>query len=133
MRAVRAGGNPDDWFSHHLRLSLRKLDFEGPFGWGRASAEDFCAALKRLRELEGLAWREILNHQGRNNHPIQVSRLTSDAQDRLRELREEEYDELYSFRVTGRYRIWGIRVDQTCFLLWYDPNHLVYPVNVADN
>ena len=40
----------------------------------------------------------------------------------------DDVDELYQLRVTGAERVWGIRSGPLLRLLWWDPNHEVYPV-----
>jgi|GEM_PF-4439312 len=44
-----------------------------------------------------------------------------------------EYDEVLSLRVTKAERVWGLKAPVGIDLLWWDPAHSVYPMNVADN
>lgn len=58
--------------------------------------------------------------------------MTKQARDRLIELHLEEYDTLYSFRLTGQLRVYGIRDSRAFEALWFDPWHgdnsrAVYP------
>ena len=34
---------------------------------------------------------------------------------------------IVSFHITGKERIWAIRSGERVFLLWWDPNHEIYP------
>lgn len=136
---VREGGGAqpaDEWFHQPFRLTLRRLDFDGPFGWSSATQECYEQALRRLKELEGLTWREILNDQGKKNHRIERKVIAKVAQQRLDELGLGDSEWVYSFRVTGKFRLWGVREGRdgvTLQLLWCDPEHQVYPMNIADN
>ena len=39
----------------------------------------------------------------------------------------DDQEELVSFRIGGRERLWAIRVETEAFLLWWDPNHEICP------
>lgn len=126
----------DDWYYQPFKLSLRRIDMEGLFGWDGPCAEDLVASLRRLRELEGLKWQEILGPAGKHNHRMERSRLVKEAQERLDELHLGDYEFVYSFRVTKQHRLWGVRDTTdgvTLLLLWCDTKHAVYPMNIADN
>ena len=69
-----------------------------------------------MRDFETMTWGEILN---RNSHAIAVSRIIEDAQKRLRELGHDDVEELVSFRLTGRQRLWAIRLGNVSSLLWW--------------
>jgi len=71
-----------------------------------------------------MTWKEIISNQ---NHPIDVAKLCKGAQKRL-EARQIDASILVSLRCTAKERIWGIRVENVLSLLWWDPNHAVYPV-----
>lgn len=36
-------------------------------------------------------------------------------------------DALWEFRLGGKPRVWGVRVDDVCYIVWWDPHHSVYP------
>lgn len=40
----------------------------------------------------------------------------------------DDVDDLYQLHVTGPKRVWGIRFGPYLKLLWWDPDHQVYPV-----
>ena len=43
------------------------------------------------------------------SHPVPTARVIKDAQDRLRAIKRDDIDELMSFRISGKRRIWCIR------------------------
>lgn len=101
---TRSIARPDDVYSQKLKVSLRLLDFNGPFGWSKAETNHFQKALARIKELEGLTWREILVVQRKWNHPIPVEQIAAEAQTRLSELNLDQYDEVTGFRVESAFR-----------------------------
>ena len=54
-------------------------------------------------------------------------RLISPAAQKHLMQRNIETDTLISLRVTGKKRIWGVRDGSVLHLLWWDPQHEVYP------
>ena len=73
---------------------------------------------------ESIAW-DKLHETG--SHPIAVGKLSSDARRRLTDLGQDDLDELYSLRMQGQERIFGIRDRWILRILWWDPGHLVCP------
>lgn len=78
-----------------------------------------------------LTWREISHHRqdgGRKHHYQSVDSVIPKAQRRLTGLGlQDEVDHLYRFRVGSRERLWGFRKDGVFQILWWDPDHTVYP------
>lgn len=80
--------------------------------------------MEKLQEFERRNWDEITKS---GSHPIAVSRIEKLAQDRLREIRKDDVDELMSFRLTGRERVWCVKQLSIMKVLWWDPNHEICP------
>ena len=60
---------------------------------------------------------------GTNSHFIPRNRLSSDAQRRLSEIGQSDIDGMFSLRLTGTTRIYGIRNGRALKLIWYDGDH----------
>lgn len=104
---------------------LQRLEFEGPFGWkGIDSCSKIVDVISKLKNFETMRWDEIL---GAQHHEVRVRDLSREAQKRLEQIGLEDIDQLVSLRLTGRERVWGIRLQRNMNLLWWDPNHQVCP------
>lgn len=104
--------------------ALRILDPDGPWGRGTITGTDFCDLLQRLKGFESMTWGEIV---GGGSHFVDVQGCSRRARDRLIELRHDDTDSLFSLRITGRRRLFGIRDANVLSILWWDPEHEVYP------
>ena len=104
---------------------IRTLDKEGPWGWKQINALTLWGdVFSKLSNFETMQWSEILN---RNNHAIPISRICPNAQNRLREINQDDTDEIVSLHLTGKKRIWGIRDRHILKVLWWDPDHTICP------
>jgi len=79
-----------------------------------------------VKSYESMTWDEIGKHN--KNHFINVSKIIKEAQNRLRELKYDDIEELYTLRVEGTFRIWGKRNNEVLSIIWIDPNHEIYKV-----
>ncbi|HSW86595.1 MAG TPA: hypothetical protein VLG49_03745 [Rhabdochlamydiaceae bacterium] len=103
-----------------------QMDMDGPWGWNKFDPEQIQEVFQKIFDSQKLTW-QILRENG--SHFVQVSSLSAEAQKRLTELQKDEWEELFSLRLTGRIRIWGIKDGNILWLLWWDPNHGVCPSN----
>jgi hypothetical protein len=108
------------------------IDWDGPLGWSQATCEELLKeVVPRLHDLESMKWGEVEGKTG--SHFVEVTNIAPGAQERLVKIRRDEQAQLFSLRVTGRMRLWGIRDIAILRLLWWDPNHEVCPSHRTDN
>ncbi len=91
--------------------------------------------LEKLKAYEGLTWSEIQNASGgkskghgNNNHFEYIGDLSKEAQQRCIALNLYE-DQLFSLRLTGKSRLYGLVDDGVFTIIWYDNAHEIYPSN----
>lgn len=82
--------------------------------------------LKKLHDFEGQTWSEIQIKDKKNNHIIDVADIIKEAQERLERLNLDE-DQLFSLRLAGKERLWGILRNGEFNILWYDTKHEICP------
>jgi hypothetical protein len=103
------------------------MDFEGPFGWhpSQKIATSILLEIRtKLAQFESMTWHEI---EGRRHHFQPVDSICKEAQQRLAELKQDDLDGLFSLSLSGPQRVWGIRSGAVFKILWWDPDHQVYP------
>lgn len=106
--------------------AYRIVDLGGPWCWSRLDGAGLREVLQRLKELESMTWAAI--ESGTGSHFIDdLTKLCRRARERLVEIRQDDAATLFSLRLTGRRRIWGIRDAHVLRILWWDPEHEVYP------
>lgn len=104
---------------------LGALDRDGPFGWSKMLGADFWETIAaRLKSLETMTW---ANLGSTGSHFVAINHIASEARKRLEEIGQDDVDALYSLRLRGKPRIWGIRNRHILKVLWWDPDHQVCP------
>ena len=114
-----------------LVFRFLRIDYPGIAGiegdWSEATVEEIASI---FRSHESMTWQDILkrtHHDGKSaSHFVKVTDLKKAAQDRLLELKLDEWERVFSLRVTGKGRLWGIREGRYFFLLWSDPKHKIH-------
>lgn len=112
-------------------FSLVDHQYSGEWGWSKLTDSDSKSLLELLREMARLTWTEVRSQvaDGHKRHHLQsVGMICKAAQDRLVELKIDDINnEIFRFRLSGRKRLWGF-VDRGIFhIVWWDPDHKIYP------
>jgi hypothetical protein len=83
--------------------------------------------LTALAEFDSMTWGELQQQQRPRAKCIEASELPEPARQRLLTLRRDDIDVLWELHLTGRRRLWGTREGAIFSVLWWDPEHQVYP------
>ena len=100
---------------------LGAVDWAGP--WGRKSFDDqdvVSFISEHIRSFESMTWNELPQKQ---HHSIEVSKLNTCARQRLEKINQNDVDEIFSLRLQGQFRIYGIREGSILKVLWFDRSH----------
>ena len=119
--------NPDSALKEHPLWQIRIFDADGP--WGTIGLNEGVLLemiFDKMKSYESMTWGNI-DQNRKLNHYIYTSKLIREARNRLEELKLDDYDKLFSFRLGGTERIWGIREGAIFRFLWWDPEHKIYP------
>jgi hypothetical protein len=79
-----------------------------------------------LANLEKMTWPEACT----GGYPAQIVKLgdaPKPVRDYLESVRRDDTDDLVELRIGGKPRIWGVRRGSVCHLMWWDPEHRVWP------
>ncbi len=121
-KTPKAGIFPTD--RSHPEFRAEQIDRAGPWGWDHFDSSLIQEVFQKIFDCQKLTWQDLRNN---GSHFVDREGLCTDAQKRLIQLQKEDLDQLFSLRLTGRKRIWGIKEGNILWLLWWDPNHEVCP------
>lgn len=103
------------------------MDKEGAWGWQHISVQRLFHVQEKLMGYERKTWDEAYNNRGSGLKHIPIDNLPGKARKRLEKLKLDDVDGLWEFRLSGLERVWGVRMGNVCYLLWWDPDHKVFP------
>jgi hypothetical protein len=137
-RSVRTGANPGSIFGMQVQWTTESADRDGAWESGTARQwADECwksVIYPKLEEFGKLTWGEIDQFitggkdRHKMHHNMEVDILADEAQYRLLEL-DKHGDIIFRFRLAAKKRLWGFRIVNKFELLWYDPEHEIYPTD----
>lgn len=119
--------NPDAYLNKNPVWVFHRSDCHHK-KWGLFNCKDFCnTILSKLISFERMTWAEIQNASsgrtyGTNNHNVKICDMTKEAQKRARKI-NLNVDELFSLRLDGKTRLYGIIEDGVYNIIWYTNNH----------
>lgn len=127
-KSPRAGASPEDANQQTPVWSVSIFDHAGPWGKDTCKHEEHLWAeiFPKLKNYETMTWAEIYRNKKRD-HSVPTYGIIKEARDRLVALKLDDNDELFRFRLSGEMRVWGIRQGRVFKLLWWDPEHKIWP------
>ena len=106
------------------------MEMEGPFGWANMNRNTLLFVREKLKSFESMTLNDIFVRDSRNNHSHLLHQIVPEARQRLEDLKLPDVDRLWTLRLGGTLRVWGFRIQNTFFLLWWDPDHRVRPAGM---
>ncbi|CAN0601951.1 unnamed protein product [Ectocarpus sp. 12 AP-2014] len=108
-----------------LSWRFNAVDKGGPFAWSAIpDSQTHQKIVERLANFETMSESNLAQA---GCHAIELHKLCEEAQKRLTELKLDDLDDIYSFRIRGEPRVFGVVRQNYVRVLWYDPNHKVCP------
>ena len=96
----------------------------GRWSWKRLDGNTLLLIQDKLKHFESMRWSDI---ERSGSHNIEVEDIHTDAFDQLVEFKLDDTEEVFSLRLSGKQRVWGIRDRNLLRLLWWDPLHEICP------
>ena len=118
--------DPDNIMSLRPVWKFTDCDIGADCGWSfykeRLSEKFWDVIFPKLREFETMTWGDILIKSKKQNHSIAPDKLNKIARERLASLQIEAED-IYSLRLGGKLRLYGLLIGSVYHILWYDDDH----------
>ncbi|TGK11361.1 hypothetical protein EHO60_03335 [Leptospira fletcheri] len=124
-----------------MKLLEDKVDHEGEWSWGvernwnnNKQSSEIISNFKR--NYINKYWKDIYsekynsqNKPSRRKHiHYSVKKICFEAQKRLLEIALDDFHEIFRFRLTGKFRLYGFTCGDTFLVVWHDPEHKIYPI-----
>ncbi|MEI6175357.1 MAG: hypothetical protein WCS43_00580 [Verrucomicrobiota bacterium] len=120
----KIGVSPDG--PTHPVWRLSQIDWDGPWCPSKCKESGARQILERLAQFESMSWVQIKSNTG--SHTVGAENIMREARQRLTERKLDEWaDHLTSLRMSGKQRLWGFLRAGIFHVLWWDPEHEVFP------
>ncbi len=113
-----------EWESQKPSWNFSMMDRDGQWSWKNVSYGKWIEIVNKLQEFENLSWTQI---KEKGSHQIEVYKIVKEARQRLTLLNQDDTDFVFSLRLTGKNRIFGILRSNVLNFVWWDPNHEICP------
>lgn len=132
------GGN----FNYLVNISSAKEDRDGSWSWKidrdwhktpkKIEVETFLAEYDQVK-----TWRDVAEEKCagkeeavKKKHVFYpLSAIVKEAQDRIIDLKLDDYDEIFRFRLANKERLYGFVNGATFVTVWFDPTHEICPTD----
>lgn len=124
-----AQGKLPDAGNSHLRVCWRftHADREGRWGLQNLTIEAWNSIVERLVQFETMTVQELRESSVYCEYELSSNRLLAAALKRLEELDLGDMTKIGRFRIFKQPRLYGFMHDNVFHVLWWDPNHEIYP------
>lgn len=103
------------------------LDDEGPWTLSGCSHADLPDIFAKLRTFETMTIGEIFAPGSEHGKTYSTAELPRPAQKRLEEIQKDDETAVSRLRFSGQKRFYGILREHVFHVLWWDPEHTVFP------
>lgn len=105
---------------------INRIQMVDPYGWHELSLAQIRYIKSKLSEYERRTWNEIFIKDKHWNHPLSVSEFKCSKAKKWMQVNMPDQDQLWTLRLSGAERIWGVFGDGIYLVLFWDPKHLIW-------
>ena len=124
----RVAVNPDELAARRpaFRVGMMDLEWRTPLGhgWLTLSGADWLELQLKNKNIEAFSWLDL---KRAGSHNVSLEQVIREAQTRLENDLHLELDEIFSVRLSGKERIWGMKIVNVLHVIWFDPEHEICP------
>lgn len=122
-------GEPPKTVESAVSWRFRYMDMEGEWSCASIDGDALLEVREKLVHFEKQKWSSSAGTGSVGVvKRISISEFQRSVQQRFTKLGLDRLsDELWEFRLGGAERLWGIRAEDVCYIIWWDPDHTVYP------
>lgn len=105
-----------------------RIQLVAPYGWHELDIAGANKVKARLADLERCTWKDIFVRRANDNHHFDVATLKcANARSWMQNNLPDQHS-IWTIKVASRERIWGILSEGAYQIIFWDPQHLIWPV-----
>jgi len=114
----------------NLRICWRftHVDHDGPWGFDKISGQELVWIMNQLKSFESMTIRELFNRGDEPGKHYEIERIPNPrAASRLDALGLGDMTRISRLRLTGTRRLYGFLEGHIFHVVWWDPEHEIWP------
>ena len=128
LKEPKAAFDPDSNLNRKAAWRVHRIHMADPYGWHELNVGSVLDIKEKLSHFESMTWNDIFTIGRTRNHKILVEKLRCPKAKHWMKENMPDQDSLWTLRLSGAERIWGIFSDGVYQIIFWDPKHLIYPV-----
>lgn len=143
LGGVARGGSPEkrivkspedsSAYEKPFRFRFNRVDVEGDWCLSGIEAGDHKELIRFMGEIETMKVKEVIPSRCKRED-VAGSSVNQDAKKRAQTVFRDDHDRIHVLHVSGRKRLWGLQFENEFSVIWWDPNHEIWPTKrVRDN
>lgn len=117
----------DDVLKRKPLWRFQLVDHDGPWGFDQIAPDSTVGLLRKLANFESMTIGELFFRGDEPGKSYEVDQMPSRVAARLVEIERDDETRLSRLRLDGACRLYGILREHVFYVLWWDPQHEVYP------
>jgi hypothetical protein len=105
---------------------FKHADHDGPWCFHEVDSDRLCDMLKQLANFESMTMAEAFKGEPGKDYNIEELPNT-DARKRLETLKLADQTRISRFSLSGKERLYGFRLGNVFHIVWWDPQHEIWP------
>jgi hypothetical protein len=107
---------------------ISKIQLADPYGWHEMTPSEVSAIRVKLATFEKNTWKELFIRDAKWNHRIQSGDLKCPIAKAWMKTNMPDQPFLWTLRLSGAERVWGILSEGAFLIVFWDPNHLIWEI-----
>ena len=120
---------PESYMHRKMAWRIGRIQLADPFGWHELDLSGILAIQNKLASFEGMTFGEVFLEGNKRNHEIPVDSIPNKIARQWIIKNLPGQTSLWTLRLTGAQRIWGILGDGAYQIVFWDPQHHIYPTS----
>lgn len=107
---------------------FKHFDHDGPWSFTGTTGDELCNLIKRLAKFEDMTVNSAFNGGGYPGKEYDIEHIpTAKARERLDAIGLADMTKISVFRLGGEERVYGFRCANVFHVVWWDPDHAIWP------